>query len=97
MNIQRLRNLTTNRLHTEMSHVCQDIEYLTGAHGLMLPNARDALEPYLRKHVTDDRFWENRYDPEHQGEIDVPQMNNEEKSEFIMRYQNLTHPFRAHI
>lgn len=29
MDIQRLRNLTTGRLHTEMAHIYQDIEYLT--------------------------------------------------------------------
>ena len=54
MDIQRLRNLTTGRLHTKMEHIYADIEHLTGAEGVMthqLPNACRALEPYLREKV----------------------------------------------
>ena len=30
MDIQRLRNLTTGRLHTEMGHIYEDLELITG-------------------------------------------------------------------
>ena len=67
MDIQRLRNLTTGRLHTHITDVYQDIEFFTGEKGIMthmIPNAHRALEPYLREAVTDARlddvFWPNR-------------------------------------
>ncbi len=33
--IQRLRNLTTGILHTEIGHIYEDIESITGAKGVM--------------------------------------------------------------
>ena len=30
MDIQRLRNLTTGRLHTQMTDIYMDLDYLTG-------------------------------------------------------------------
>lgn len=66
MNIQRLRNLTTGRLHTEIGHIYEDLGIITGETGLMthmLPRAMRACEPWLREHVTDPRFWDGEYDP----------------------------------
>lgn len=74
MDIQRLRNLTTDRLHTEMGHIYQDIEYLIGAQGIMthqLPRAIRALKPILRARNYDERLWDEAYDVTHTGEIDV--------------------------
>ena len=56
MDIQRLRNLTTGRLHTEMGHIYEDLGWLTGESGLMthmLPRAMDAVRPWLEEKVTD--------------------------------------------
>lgn len=92
MDIQRLRNLTTGRLHTEISHVYQDIEAITGAKGIFthqIPNAFRAMEPYLREVVTDPRFWDGAYDVTHVGEIDAPVMNDEQQSAFWKRYAAL--------
>jgi len=89
MDIQRLRNLTTGRLHTKMEDIYTDIEYLTGEKGVMthqLPNACRALEPYLREKVTDTRFWDGEYDTAHTGEIDVPPMNEAACAEMWKRY-----------
>lgn len=89
MDIQRLRNLSTGRLHTNMSDIYQDIEYLTGEKGVMthmLPNAIRALEPYLRKWVPDAKFWEDVYDTAHSGEVEVPPMDETERKVFWERY-----------
>lgn len=89
MDIQRLRNLTTGRLHTQMADIYQDIEYLTGEPGVMthmLPDATKALLPYLRTKAPDARLWDGEYDPTHDGEIDIPPMNGEEQAEFWARF-----------
>lgn len=95
MNIQRLRNLTTGRLHTSMGDIYQDIEYLTGEKGIMthmLPNACRALEPYLREKVPETKFWEDEYDINHIGEVDVPPMDEDERKAFWERYGELPSP-----
>ena len=89
MDIQRLRNLTTGRLHTKMDDIYADIEHLTGEGGVMthqIPNACRAMEPYLREKVTDARFWNGEYDPSHTGEIDLPPMDGEAKEAMWERY-----------
>lgn len=95
MDIQRLRNLTTGRLHTNMGDIYQDIEYLTGEKGVMthmLPNACRALEPYLRDKVPNQKFWEDVYDTTHTGEVDVPPMDDAERKAFWERYGALPSP-----
>jgi len=89
MDIQRLRNLTTGRLHTKMADIYQDIEYITGTRGVMthmLPDATKALLPYLREKAPDARLWDVEYDPAHVGEIDIPPMNSDEQAEFWARF-----------
>lgn len=85
MDIQRLRNLTTRRLHTKMSDIYKDVEELVGEAGVMthsLPRAVDAMTPYLKSVAKDARFWDGKYDPSHVGEIDVTPMNEEQKRVF---------------
>lgn len=92
MNIQRLRNLTTGKLHTTMDDIYEDIEFFVGEKGVMthqLPNASRALEPWLREQIKDQRFWDGEYDITHTGEIEVRAMNPEEKLEFWKRYAAL--------
>ncbi len=92
---QRLRNLTTGRLHTKIDHVYQDIEYLTGEPGIMthmIPNAMRALEPWLREQVTDARFWDDVHDVTHVGETDVAPMTPTERAAFFERYRTLPSP-----
>ncbi len=89
MDIQRLRNLTTHRLHTEIGHVYQDIEYLTGQDGIfthMLPSAASALIPWLEEKVKDRRFFDGDYDISHVGEYDIRPMTDVERSAYLARY-----------
>lgn len=96
MDNQRLRNLTTGKVHTKMSDIYEDMEYLVGESGIMthmLPNAFRALLPYLLEKVTDERFWDDLYDASHTGKTEVPPMNADDKVEFWIRYGDLPHPF----
>ena len=95
MNIQRLRNLTTGRLHTEIGHVYEDLAWITGEQGLMthmLPRAMRAVEPWLRTFVTGERFWEDKYDPTHVGEIELPMPTDEDRAEMFERYKAQPNP-----
>lgn len=96
MKAQRLRNLTTGRLHTEMGHVYEDLGTITGERGLMmhmLPRARRAVEPWLREHVTDPRFWDGKHDPTHTGEIELPEPTKEDRVAMFDRYKKMPNPF----
>lgn len=89
MDIQRIRNLTTRKLHTEMSHIYEDIEYITGEKGIMthqLPGAADAMMPFLKSKLTDERFWDKKYDPSHKGDIPFSPMNEDERVEFFKAF-----------
>lgn len=95
MDIQRVRNLTTGRLHTKMEDIYADVEWLTGAKGVMthqLPNALRALEPYLREKVAEARFWDGEYDTAHTGEIDIPPMGSEDLEKMWRRYSEMPSP-----
>lgn len=79
--VQRLRNLTTGKLHTDLADVYIDIQHLTGAKGIVtddIPSACRALEPYLRKHATDPRLWDGKHDATHVGDIEIPTMDDAE-------------------
>lgn len=92
MDAQRLRNLTTGRLHTEISHVYLDIEFITDTKGIMthhLPNAAKAMEPWLREKVTEPRFWNGEYDTSHTGEIALEPMDEKALLAFWKRYEEL--------
>ena len=92
MNAQRLRNLTTGKLHTSVEHVYQDIEYLTGEAGIMthhVPNATLALEPFLREKLLDERFWDERFDPTHVGDVAIVPMTEDESEAIFERFRAL--------
>ena len=98
MEIQRLRNLTTGRLHTDMSHIYQDIDYLTGMEGVMthmLPNVMKAMKPWLVAKIEEARFWDGEYDTAHTGEFEIEPMNEVEQEAVKARYLELPHPFAA--
>jgi hypothetical protein len=98
MNIQRLRNLTTGRLHTEIGHVYEDLGSITGESGLMthmLPRALRACIPWLRKHVTDPRFWDGEYDLTHTGELELPQPSEADRKAMFKRYEAQPNPLEG--
>ena len=98
MDNQRLRNLTTGRLHTEMGHIYEDLGLLTGQAGLMthmLPRAMDAVKPWLREHVNDERFWDGEYDTEHTGDFDMPPPTKEDQKVFLERFKQMPNPLKG--
>ncbi len=95
IDIQRLRNLTTGILHTKMEDIYEDIEYITSASGIMthmLPNARQALLPYLKRELTEPRFWDDKYDTTHVGFVYINPMVDSELDEFWKIYSKLPSP-----
>ena len=95
IDVQRLRNLTTRRLHTKVDHIYQDIERLTGMNGVMthqIPRIMRAMDPWLRRVVTDPRFWDGEYDTTHVGKIDVPVMNEAEQKECVRLFLEQPNP-----
>lgn len=95
MTNQRLRNLTTGRLHTEMGHIYEDLGIITGEEGLMthmLPRAMRACEPWLREHVTDPRFWNGEYDTTHTGETELPTPSEADRKAMFERYAAQPNP-----
>lgn len=95
MENQRLRNLTTGRLHTKMDDIYLDIEYLTGEEGVMthmLPNALKAIRPYLEDHVKDKKFWNGEYDTSHNGDTNIPPMNKEDQNKFWAAFSKMKSP-----
>lgn len=95
MTEQRLRNLTTGKLHTSMPDIYEDIEYLTGEKGIMthqIPNALRALRPFLNTHVKEARFWDRAFDITHDGEYVIEPMTEQEQRDFWKRYSELPNP-----
>jgi hypothetical protein len=89
MDIQRLRNLTTGILHTSVSCVYEDIEYLTGAEGIMthhLPAALRAIKPILEKRGLPKYLFEEVYLPNEVGNLDVPPLNKAELTTFWAKF-----------
>jgi len=95
MDIQRLRNLTTGRLHTEMGHIYEDLETITGETGLMthmLPRVARAVEPWLRQAVPIARFWDGEYDKTHTGVIDLPVPSEGDRKAMLQRFVEQPNP-----
>ena len=95
MDIQRLRNLTTGRLHTKIGHIYEDLNLITGETGLMthmLSREIKAVEPWLRQHVTDPHFWDGEYDISHTGEYDLPEPTDADRKSMFERYKAQPNP-----
>jgi len=95
MDIQRLRNLTTGRLHTKVDYIYEDLGIITGEQGLMthmLPRVMKAIEPWLRDNVSDPRFWNGKFDTTHTGEIDLPTPSDEDRKVFFERFKTMPNP-----
>ena len=98
MDIKRLRNLTTGFVHTEIGHFYEDLGRIMGQDSLMthmLPRANLAVEPWLRKHVTEPRFWDAKYDPTHVGEYDLPEPTAEDRASMLARYFDQPDPLKG--
>ena len=86
MDIQRIRNLTTLRVHTQIEHFFEDIKYITGDSRVIpyhLEMTCDAMRPWLMEKLKDKRFFDGRYDKTHTGEIDLSPMTVVERETFL--------------
>jgi hypothetical protein len=95
MDIQRLRNLTTGKLHTKMGDIYEDLGFIVGDDGLMthmLPRVMRAIESWLREQVTDPRFWDGQYDTTHTGDYPLRAMTPEENKAALERYAAMPNP-----
>jgi hypothetical protein len=95
MDIQRLRNLTTGRLHTEMGHIYEDLGVIVGDDGIMthmIPRVMRAIEPWLREQVTDPRFWDGEHDTTHTGDHPLRSMTPAENKAALERYAAMPDP-----
>lgn len=67
---QRIRNLTTGILHTDLNDVLTDLKKICGpgmTSPLSIELSRKAVLPWLRAQGLDDRFWIKRRDTTHTG------------------------------
>lgn len=95
MNIQRLRNLTTGKLHTQMQDIYEDLEFITRGGGIMthmIPRVMQAVKPWLQEQITDERFWDDQYDPSHVGDYPLREMSIEENEAAMKRYKTMPNP-----
>jgi hypothetical protein len=97
---QRLRNLTTGRLHTDVSCVYEDLEIISGEKGLMthmLPRMMRAVMPWLIENVGDPRFWDSEYDVTHTGTYYIPVPTETERAEMVERYMAQNDPLEGKV
>lgn len=96
MDSQRLRNITTGILHTEVGHLYEDLGFLVGSDLMthMLPRAMDAVAPYLKKHVTDLRFWDGKFDTSHIGEFFIPEPSAGDRDDMFRLYKEQPDPLK---
>ena len=90
MDTQRVRNLTTQRLHTKMSDIYEDLELLMGEKGLyshMLVRAIYSVRPFLKKVIKDDRFWNGEFDTKHTGTISFSGPTKTDRAEMFDRFE----------
>ena len=93
--IQRMRALTTGRLHAKVQYIYEDLEAIIGEQGLMthmLPRVMEAVKPWLRQHITDSRFWEDAYDTSHVGEIEIPDPTDQDRAAMLERFKQMPNP-----
>ena len=95
MDIQRLRNLTTGKLHTKLIDIYKDLELITCNGGIMphmIPRVMRAVEPWLQSKVADERFWGGKHDPSHVGEYWIPTPTIKEHEAMMERYKAMPDP-----
>lgn len=87
IDIQRIRNLTTGKLHTSMANVQEDIDWIAG-YGTFthqIPDALKLISPWLMDNLRDPRLFNGKYDPHHLGTLQISCMSDTEKEEFSER------------
>lgn len=98
MDVQRLRNLTTGKLHTKMGDIYEDLGIITGEKGLMthmLPRALKSVIPWLKENIADARFWDGKFDTTHTGEFKLPESTDIERKDMFDRYFKMPNPLEG--
>lgn len=60
----------------------------------MLPRVMIAVKPWLHKHVTDPRFWDDEYDTAHTGDYALPEPTADDRAEMFERYKAQPNPLK---
>jgi hypothetical protein len=88
---QRLRNLTTGKMHTRFDHIVDDLQLITGdpekTTSISAGAMRYAIMPWLLAQGLDDRFWDDRFDLTHTGRTFIRRPNPVEREEIERRYK----------
>lgn len=99
--IQRLRNLTTFRLHTEIDDVKEDLGRIFDRPGSvmthMIPNLLTAVSPWLQSIGLPERFFDGTADASHVGDITIPEPTDDDRAAMWERYRALPSPFASFI
>ncbi len=104
MDAQRLRQLTSGVLHTDMRHVLQDLAWFTNLGEPMthqLPNVLDAVKPYLLQQL--EELGEKRdfvtpdYRPDIVGEVNIRPLKTGEAAAVLMRFGEMESPLQKHF
>lgn len=94
---QRLRTLTTDRLHTVIDDVYKDLDMIVAGDSVVMtheiPNWLVAIKPWLRAQGLDPRFWDGAHDPSHTGTMTLPVPSKRERAEMWERFNTLPDPF----
>lgn len=92
MDVQRVRNLTTGLLHTEMHHCYEDLSVISGLNTIythQIPNLTRAVLPWLREKIQDDKFFDGKHNPSEKGFFRLPKPTEYEQKEIIRRFTEL--------
>ena len=90
MKYQRIRNLTTGLMHTNIRDIKEDIAYLVGAKytsSATISKSNKALYPFLEARLSDRRFFNKTHDEEHTGDIEILPLDEVEMKLFVSRYK----------
>lgn len=89
MDVQRVRNLTTGLLHTEMHHCYGDLSVISGLNTIythQIPNLTRAVLPWLREKIKDDKFFDGKHNPSEKGVFWLPKPTEDEQKEIVRRF-----------
>jgi hypothetical protein len=99
--IQRLRTLTTGKLHTEIDDVKEDLGRIfdrpDSVTTHMIPNLLDAALPWLQSIGLPERFFDGTADASHVGDITIPEPTDADRAAMWQRYRALPSPFASRI
>ena len=61
----------------------------------MLPRVMRAVEPWLKEHITDTRFWDGKFDTTHIGEYELSEPTDTDRSVMSIRYLAQPNPLKV--